>query len=311
MKTNYFSIQRGWETLEVQGPDARDYFQRLSSADFKSLREGQFTPATFLSATGKIQIYFKALCINSERYLFLIPPQSPSTSGAAIEIFERMHFRENFTIEQSAKTLQYLRVIGTDLKPLAAKLPELSKAHEFKKTEYGFVLFENKWNQEAAGSSLAFDLGFLSTASELSALSEMLKQSGFEERQDLEGFRIRASDPAFPNELGPNTIPLEAHLSDAVHENKGCYPGQEVIERIRSMGQIPRTLCLIKGQEGLPEIGHEVRVGDQIAGTLTSVAKDPIEDGWVGLSFIKRVFAKSESSYKVANQDVVVHFMKS
>ena len=40
-------------------------------------------------------------------------------------------------------------------------------------------------------------------------------------------------------------MPLELGLYDGVAGNKGCYPGQEVIERVITQGSPPRRLVLV------------------------------------------------------------------
>lgn len=166
---------------------------------------------------------------------------------------------------------------------------------------------ESRW----CSAPIRFDLGVIATRTQLPALVQTLTAAGFSQRLNLEAFRLRAADPGVPGELTPNTIPLEAHLDDAVHENKGCYPGQEVVERIRSMGQVPRELVRIHGLSGeTPAVAAELRVGDQVAGTLTSVAPDPVTGGWVGLGYVKRIFAKSDASYTIAGQSVDVQFKR-
>src|SRR4051812_10710424 len=93
-KPHLFSIFQNWQAVTMTGPDARDYLQRLSSANFKQLPPGRFTPATLLSATGKIQIYFKAIALAPERYLLLVPQMQEGQTAAqfGFETLEKMHF---------------------------------------------------------------------------------------------------------------------------------------------------------------------------------------------------------------------------
>jgi folate-binding protein YgfZ len=44
------------------------------------------------------------------------------------------------------------------------------------------------------------------------------------------------------------TNPLDINLRDAIHDQKGCYPGQEVIEKIISIGSPPKRLCWLRLQ---------------------------------------------------------------
>lgn len=59
----------------------------------------------------------------------------------------------------------------------------------------------------------------------------------------LEHHRIAAGIPRFGQDMDENTLPPEAGLeSRAISYSKGCYIGQEVIARIRTYGQVAKTL---------------------------------------------------------------------
>src|SRR5687767_12148562 len=69
--------------------------------------------------------------------------------------------------------------------------------------------------------------------------------SGFDFVSDeaLETLRIDRGIPAWVPELSQNILPPEARLdSSAIDYYKGCYTGQEVISRIRSVGKVNRLL---------------------------------------------------------------------
>lgn len=91
---------------------------------------------------------------------------------------------------------------------------------------------------------------------------ELLDQYTFGERYKIEKLaiiedrispeqelkRIKARIPKFGNEFVSNgeTNPLEVNLESAIHDQKGCYPGQEVIEKIIAIGSPAKKLCLVK-----------------------------------------------------------------
>ncbi len=100
-----------------------------------------------------------------------------------------------------------------------------------------------------------------------------------------EAARVAAGWPAMGREIIPgDTIPAETGLNGvAVNFTKGCYPGQELVERMDSRGAAPpRQLHVF-------EVGDGVEVGDVIhddagaeVGTYTSVA------GGKGLGYVRR-----------------------
>ena len=54
----------------------------------------------------------------------------------------------------------------------------------------------------------------------------------------LESLRIEAGIPRYGPDFGEDTLPLEAGLLNALSFNKGCYIGQEIVERARSRGHL-------------------------------------------------------------------------
>jgi folate-binding protein YgfZ len=59
---------------------------------------------------------------------------------------------------------------------------------------------------------------------------------------DYQLARLRQGQPTFPDEINENVILTEFGMRDAVSFTKGCYVGQEVIERSDAIGKVPRTL---------------------------------------------------------------------
>jgi len=90
----------------------------------------------------------------------------------------------------------------------------------------------------------------------------------------IETLRIERGIPAWGSELTEETLPPEAGL-DRTHidYDRGCYPGQEVISRLKSIGRVNRLLTLLTAPENTPLApGHEVLTEEGTVGTITSVA---------------------------------------
>ncbi len=116
-----------------------------------------------------------------------------------------------------------------------------------------------------------------------------------------ETFRIEQGVPRWGAELTPETIPVEAGLdAGAIDYHKGCYIGQEIISRIKSVGRVNRKLTGFLSATPLepgthlytdatiaaahPEGGAEVRE----AGVITSSAWSFALDKAVSLGYLRR-----------------------
>jgi folate-binding protein YgfZ len=112
----------------------------------------------------------------------------------------------------------------------------------------------------------------------------------------LEARRIAAGIPGHPNELGEHSGPLEAGGMDGITDGKGCYPGQEVIERTLSLGRPPRVLVPVElGSHG--EVGVLTGESEKSTGELTSVVTLP-DGSVIGLALVKQAALAAKQWYR-------------
>lgn len=120
---------------------------------------------------------------------------------------------------------------------------------------------------------------------------------------EIEQFRIEQGIPRWGAELSEEVIPNEAGLDErAISYTKGCYLGQEIISRIKSLGHVNRHLRgirLINGSE-LQAADKLVREDGKQTGTVTSACRSIRFDGWIGLAFLKRGFEQPGTVYSVS-----------
>jgi folate-binding protein YgfZ len=102
--------------------------------------------------------------------------------------------------------------------------------------------------------------------------------------------RIGAGIPAIPADVGPGDLPNEAGLeAEAISYTKGCYLGQEVMARLKSMGQVRRRLVRVGGAgESIPALPVPLFGGGRAVGELRSAVRDGA-GGWSGLAMLSRL----------------------
>lgn len=102
--------------------------------------------------------------------------------------------------------------------------------------------------------------------------------------------RIGAGIPAIPADIGPADLPNEAGLeAEAISYTKGCYLGQEVMARLKSMGQVRRRLVRVAGSgENFPPLPAPVFGAGRLVGELRSAVRDGA-GGWIGLAMVSRL----------------------
>lgn len=138
-------------------------------------------------------------------------------------------------------------------------------------------------------------LGFPGKDIKLSQLpTDFLKEHQALTEDQVEVLRIEQEIPQWGKELTPDRLPPEAHLErQAIDYNKGCYVGQEVISRLRSVGHVNRLLISLAATE----VGEVLSPGmklfssndfEKSIGFITSVVQQSDSGKFIALGYVTR-----------------------
>ncbi len=106
-------------------------------------------------------------------------------------------------------------------------------------------------------------------------------------RDEVERMRIASGIPSVPADIGPADLPNEGGLeSQAISYSKGCYLGQEVMARIKSMGRVRRSLVRVSGKGAPPAVPAALWRGERREGELRSAVPDAGGQGYLGLALV-------------------------
>ena len=106
----------------------------------------------------------------------------------------------------------------------------------------------------------------------------------------LNSLRLEAGVPWFPVDFNDTVIPHEAAL-EATHISftKGCYTGQEIVERVRSQGRVNRRRVRLKFSSAQPPVfGTRLREENAEVGLVTSAAYSPTAATAIGMGYLRR-----------------------
>ena len=132
----------------------------------------------------------------------------------------------------------------------------------------------------------------------------------------LDLWRIAAGIPRYGVDIRERDLPQETEQERALNFSKGCYVGQEIVERIRSRGQVRRKFTGFEIEGQLPAAGSKIQVDGKDVGEITSAASLPVAGGErrVALGYIRREAATlgkrveaGDSAASVANFAVCRH----
>ena len=106
----------------------------------------------------------------------------------------------------------------------------------------------------------------------------------------LNALRLEAGIPWFPDDFNDTVIPHEAALETThISFSKGCYTGQEIVERVRSRGHVNRLRVGLKfSAPDPPPHGTRLLAGASEIGEVTSSAFSPTFATAIGMGYVRR-----------------------
>lgn len=257
-----------WPCIQISGPDAWDYLHRMSTLDFRAFPVGKVAPGAFL--TGKaVPVVWGFFIKNADQsFLYLVPP---GQGELAYEHLEKFHFAENLTVTDVSSDWKAVGI--WQAKPRAAATPAgaFSWVDPFRSALTWTLLPKDKF------AAFVDTLGLPSLGYRL-----------------FEFFRLDAGVVAVGSETTDKTLALEAGLDASISPQKGCYPGQEVVERIHTYGRVNRRLARLELTipAGLPALPLELQTLEgKAAGTLVAAEVLPDDPSRAyGMGYILRAF---------------------
>jgi len=137
---------------------------------------------------------------------------------------------------------------------------------------------------------------FIAAREHLPALWQMLASAvhksgggpvGFEA---LNSLRLEAGIPWFGYDFDDKTIPHEAGLElSHINYSKGCYTGQEIVERVRARGHVQRRRTALRfASATVPAAGTALTVEGKDAGAVASAGFSPLRGCPIGFAYVRR-----------------------
>jgi aminomethyltransferase len=106
----------------------------------------------------------------------------------------------------------------------------------------------------------------------------------------LSAIRLEQGIPWFSYDFGEKQIPHEAALEKShISYTKGCYTGQEIVERVRSRGQVNRRRVGLRFTgDAVPSSGEVLTADGKEAGHVTRAAFSPTMSCAIGMGYVRK-----------------------
>jgi folate-binding protein YgfZ len=297
--------RRDHGVLEVTGRDRATFLHALLSNDVKSLAAGQGCAATLLDVHGKVQVVLLVWVLD-DRILLVTPP---GTAASTLEALDRYLFSEKAVLRDAGDDWALALLAGPEapalVERLAGAVPDAAPWSNIVAALDGVGVRLVRGGGETGES----EVWIAAPAPEADRVAKSLVTAGAAVvgPDALEILRLEAGTPRFPVDIGPSVLLPEVPFESLVSHSKGCYPGQEVVVRIRDRGHVNRHLRgLVLEDAEVPAAGSEVVAGDAPIGAVTSAVRSLSLDRPIALAMIRRQHAEPGTTVGVRVGERVV-----
>ena len=281
--------------LCLTGSDRKRFLHGQVTNQVQELKEGEGCYAALVTAKGKLLSDLNIYALADE----LLLDFEPGLSRAVADRFEQFVIADDVQVVdvaphygllsiQGPKYAEALRAAGLDVVVPAKVLHVVRIDH----AAWGEIFCMNHPRSATGGVDVFVPTESLRAAAEkfVSAVQALGGRAcGW---QALETARIEAGVPRFGADMDESNLAPEAGIEErAISYNKGCYIGQEVIARIRTYGQVAKSLCgLLLPAElpALPPRGEKLFRNGKEAGYVTSAVWSPAWQRNLALSYVRR-----------------------
>ncbi len=275
-----------------EGPDRARYLNAILSNNIKDLAPGQGNASLLLNPQGHILAEVETYALVDR----LLAVSHAMVRERTVATFDKFIIMDDVQLDDATDQLAALSLEG----PLAAKVlrglggPELSTLGCFGHTEGQVASIPCRIIRRSPGGVTCAEFIFdRSRAAELwNALVGAAREHGGGPMgyAALNILRLEAGVPWFGYDFDDKVIPQEAALeSSHLSYTKGCYTGQEIVERVRSRGHVNRRRVGLQfAGAGVPERGAKIFAGEAEAGFVTRAAFSPALGRVIGMGYIRR-----------------------
>jgi glycine cleavage system T protein len=283
--------------IRVTGDDRVKWLQGLISNDIIPLQPGQGCYSSFLTHKGKMLGYFRVYTLPDSLWVEDVGEVGDATFQALRKF---LLYGIKAKMENCAESWGLLLVSGpkacaTVSAAFGVEMSDLTPVNAIAAQIGGHASFVLR--TEETGEA---DLEILLPADALDTAWERLMEAGASYGikavggHAREALRIEAGLPKAGPDLNEEIVPPEANLEGkAFSLNKGCYPGQEVVARMDTYGNVRRKLVgLILKESVVPPHGAKLYSGDREVGWISSAVRSPRLNEVIAFGFPLRDFSK-------------------
>jgi len=285
--------------IRVTGEDRARLLHAMTTQDVQALTPGRGCYAFFLNAQGRILGDANIFCREDS---FLLDTE-PETRQKLYDHIDRYIIADDVTLEDVTGEMATIAIEGPQsaavLERLGAPVPDADYAT---RSWSGSIVA--RVSSTGAGGYSIFLLP-IKKAELIGALAAAGLAEG--NLNDARMVRIEHGKPRYGEEITERYLVQETAQLNAVSFSKGCYLGQEIVERVRSRAQIHRVLrrLAIDANEP-PPAGTRLKSGDADSAEIASAIFSPALGKVAALAYVRTQFAEPGTEMRLGDARAVV-----
>ncbi len=265
--------------------------------DVQSLALGQGCQAALVTAKGRFQCDLSIYALEDE----LLLDFEPGLTDGLVQRFDRYIVADDVQVINVAPHYALMSLQGPKVWDLLTQLNGVAPVKAITPTfvkwvhpEWGDVYLMNRDRCGEWGIDIYIPIAAQDVAWETLRQAAETLGGGVSGLTALNWRRIEAGIPRFGMDLDESNLPPEAgsdYVQRAIHYGKGCYIGQEIIARIRTYGQVTKSLrgMFLEGDiDKLPVRGQKIVLDGKERGYITSAIYSPTLKRPIALGFVRK-----------------------
>jgi folate-binding protein YgfZ len=280
--------------LSVRGPDAARWLNGMVTNSIATLESGHGNYNFILNAQGRI-LGDCTIYRESEAEAFLLATDA-SQLDSIRQHLEKFIIMDDVELVPAPTDMNICVLVGPNAPELVRRYYRSAR----NEMQPDLAPLRLSVSSEIIDQIITSDLGLVprieiaySEANRMS--SEFVEMGAVQVSPEvLESLRILSGTPRYGVDIrntdSAHDLPQETGQTRALHFAKGCYLGQEIVERIRSRGNVHRTFSGFRLEGTLPTPGSALLAEGKPVGELTSVAAIPLPSGTLqlALGYVRR-----------------------
>jgi folate-binding protein YgfZ len=282
--------------IRATGEDRKRLLHAMTTNNVQELQPGLGLYAFFLNAQGRVLADAVVLCAEDH----LLISTEPETRQRVLEHIDHFIIADDVTLEDATEASCEFALEGARaaerLDSLGAPVPE---------AEYAWT----RWNDVTvvrASSTGKPGFRLIAPVEKKAELQALLAGAAPEaSASDVLTVRLENGRPRYGDDITERYIAHETGQLQALNFQKGCYLGQEIVERVRSRGLVNRQLTpLTISGTIIPDQGEKIFDNEKAVGEVTSAAWSPASNAVRALAYL-RLDARNSTGLHTASSDTV------